>query len=136
MIPPKKEHREHESSHTNEAIAHAHHPYKEYGLVWAILMVLLLVTVGAAHLNTHEPWSFLIALTIAVIKAVLVILFFMHVKDASRVTWVFCGCSFLWLGIMLVLTFGDYITRSSTPNRLAPEPEASSTRTHLVTEVH
>ena len=58
-----------------------------------------------------EPWSFLIALFIAVVKAVLVILFFMHVKDASRVTWLFCGCSFLWLIIMLVLTFGDYLTR-------------------------
>ncbi len=50
------------------------------------------------------------ALAIAVVKALLVILFFMHLKDASRVAWVFCGCSFVWLGIMVVMTFQDYVT--------------------------
>jgi cytochrome c oxidase subunit 4 len=52
-----------------------------------------------------------VALVIAIIKAVLVILFFMHVKDASRITWIFCISAFLWLVIMLALTFGDYMTR-------------------------
>jgi cytochrome c oxidase subunit 4 len=84
-------------------------------MVFIALMVLLVVTVLATLLPTKEPWSFLIALFIAVIKAVLVILFFMHVKDASRVTWIFCSCSFLWLAIMLILTFGDYMTRVKVP---------------------
>ena len=101
----------HEPSRTSEAILHEQHPYRTYFMVFGALLVLLLVTVLATFLPTKEPWSFLIALFIAVIKAVLVILFFMHVKDASRVTWLFCGCSFLWLAIMLVLTFGDYMTR-------------------------
>src|ERR1700759_3726557 len=118
MTPPKKEHHEEESSHTSDAIVHAHHPVREYFLVWAILMVLLVVTVGAAHFHTGEPWSFLIALAIAVVKALLVILFFMHVKDASRVTWFFCGCSFVWLGLMLVLTFQDYVTRPKGTERM------------------
>ena len=100
-----------EPSRTSEAILHEQHPYRTYFMVFGALLVLLLVTVLATFLPTKEPWSFLIALFIAVIKAVLVILFFMHVKDASRVTWLFCGCSFLWLAIMLVLTFGDYMTR-------------------------
>ncbi len=106
-----------EPSRTTEAIVHGdshgghHNPFKEYFMVYAALLILLVVTYGATYLPTSEPWSFLIALLIAVIKAVLVILFFMHVKDASRVTWLFCGCSFLWLVIMLVLTFSDYMTR-------------------------
>ena len=98
-------------SHTTEAIVHEHHPVRTYLVVFGSLAVLLIITVLATLLPTSEPWSFLIALFIAVIKATLVILFFMHVKDASRVTWLFCGCSFLWLVIMLALTFGDYMTR-------------------------
>ena len=100
-----------EPSHTTTSILDPHHPFRTYFMVFAALMILLIVTVLATLLPTREPWSFLIALVIAVIKAVLVILFFMHVKDASRVTWLFCGCSFLWLAIMLILTFGDYMTR-------------------------
>jgi cytochrome c oxidase subunit 4 len=128
-------HTSHEPSHTADALAHQKHPYRDYLIVWAILMVLLIATVAASYLPTTEPWSFLIALVIAVIKAVLVILFFMHVKDASRVTWVFCAAGFLWLAIMFVLTFGDYLTRvhvggstssaqSDTPNLVMPSEGA------------
>ena len=129
-------HHEAEASHTTDAFHGQHNPYKEYGIIWGILMILLFATVGASYLPTGEPWSFLIALAIAVAKAVLVILFFMHVKDASRVTWVFCGCSFIWLGIMLALTFGDYLTRApgergSTPiEGAAPVPPAHVEGTH------
>src|SRR4051794_16269986 len=100
-----------EPSRTSEAIVHEHNPIRMYLMVFGALLVLLLATVLASLLPTSEPWSFLIALAIAVVKATLVILFFMHVKDASRVTWLFCGCSFLWLVIMLALTFSDYMTR-------------------------
>ena len=100
-----------EPSHTTESIVHEHNPIISYGIVFVALAVLLIITVLASLLPTTEPWSFLIALFIAVIKAMLVILFFMHVKDASRVTWLFCGCAFVWLVIMLALTFGDYMSR-------------------------
>jgi cytochrome c oxidase subunit 4 len=129
-------HHEDESSHTTDAFHTGHNPYWEYGKVWIALIVLLLATVGASYLPTGEPWSFLIALAIAVAKAVLVILFFMHVKDASRVTWVFCGSSFIWLGIMLALTFGDYLTRApgergaTTIEGGAPTPPAHIEGTH------
>jgi len=52
-----------------------------------------------------------IALLIATIKAVLVILFFMHVIHSTRLTWVVVIASFLWLGVLFVLTFADYLTR-------------------------
>src|SRR5437660_9630052 len=92
-------------SHTTEAILHDPHHVRTYLMVFGALGVLLIVTVLATLLPTSEPWSFLIALIIAVIKAVLVILFFMHVKDASRSTWLSCGCSSLWLAIMLLRRF-------------------------------
>jgi len=124
----------HEPSRTTEAIVHEHHPYRTYFMVFGALLVLLLVTVLATYLPTREPWSFLIALIIAVIKAVLVILFFMHVKDASRVTWLFCGCSFLWLAIMLVLTFGDYMTRVKVQGATAAAQAEHSPAGQVLTE--
>jgi len=122
-----------EPSHTTEAIVHNPNPYRTYFMVFGALMVLLIVTVLATLLPTKEPWSFLIALFIAVIKAVLVILFFMHVKDASRVTWLFCGCSFLWLAIMLVLTFGDYMTRVKVQGASAASQSEQSVAGQVVT---
>jgi cytochrome c oxidase subunit 4 len=54
----------------------------------------------------------IVALTIATFKAALVILFFMHVKYSSRLTWAVVVGSVFWLGILLVLTFSDYLTRA------------------------
>jgi len=51
------------------------------------------------------------ALTIAVVKMLLVILFFMHVRYSSRLTWIFVAAGFIWLLIMLDLTLSDYLTR-------------------------
>jgi cytochrome c oxidase subunit IV len=53
-----------------------------------------------------------IALIIATIKAVLVILFFMHVIHSTRLTWVIVVASFLWLATLFVLVFADYLTRA------------------------
>jgi cytochrome c oxidase subunit 4 len=86
-----------------------------YRLVFAALMVLLVVTVAAAFV----PLGFLnmpVAMLIASVKAVLVILFFMHVKFASRLTKVFVAATFLWLAILFVMTFGDYLSRDWSPN--------------------
>jgi cytochrome c oxidase subunit 4 len=52
-----------------------------------------------------------VALTIAVIKATLVVLYFMHVRYSSKLTWVFVGAGFFWLAIMVALTLSDYMTR-------------------------
>ena len=51
-------------------------------------------------------------LAIAVFKATLVVLFFMHVKYSSRLTWAVVLGGVFWLGILLVLTMSDYLTRS------------------------
>ena len=58
------------------------------------------------------PLNIVVALTIAVFKATLVVLFFMHVKYSTRLTWAVVLGSVFWLGILLVLTFSDYLTRA------------------------
>jgi cytochrome c oxidase subunit IV len=91
-----------------------------YTLIFIALMVLLVATVWVATL----PWdkwdmvraSVIIALLIAVVKATLVVLFFMHVKLANRLTQVFVVAAFIWLGIMFVFSFTDYLTRGWLPN--------------------
>jgi cytochrome c oxidase subunit 4 len=62
-------------------------------------------TIDLGSMNTP------IALFIAVVKATLVILFFMHVIHSTRLTWVVVIGAFLWLGVLFVLTFADYLTR-------------------------
>ena len=57
------------------------------------------------------PLNTIAALGIAVFKATLVVLFFMHVRYSSRLTWAVVIGSVFWLGILLALTMADYLTR-------------------------
>ncbi|MGC8785371.1 MAG: cytochrome C oxidase subunit IV family protein [Armatimonadota bacterium] len=91
-------------------------PIKVYLLVYAALLVLLVATVGAAYLPGHHTLlNNVIALTIAVVKAVLVMLYFMHVRYSTRLTWLWASAGFFWLVIMFILTLGDYFTRHWVP---------------------
>jgi cytochrome c oxidase subunit 4 len=81
-----------------------------YFLIYAALIVLALTTTGVAYLPLGE-WHTVAALTIAVIKALLVLLFFMHLLFSPRLTWLVAAAGVFWLGIMLTLTFSDYLTR-------------------------
>ncbi len=83
-----------------------------YFLIFGALMVLTVVTVVAANFDLgSEAVNTSIALAIAVAKAVLVILYFMHVRYSPRLTWVVIAGGFLWLFIMIALTMSDYLTR-------------------------
>jgi cytochrome c oxidase subunit 4 len=92
-----------------------HIPMSTYVMVFAALMVGLVVTVIAAFINLG-PFNMPVAMLIATVKALLVILYFMHVKFASRLTKVFVAASFLWLAILFIMTFGDYVSRDWMPN--------------------
>ena len=85
-------------------------PVRTYLLVFASLMVLTFLTVAASRYDFGEG-NTIVALAIAVLKATLVILFFMHVIHSTRLTWVVIISSFVWLGVLFVLTFADYLTR-------------------------
>ena len=73
-------------------------------------MVCTVLTVFAAFINLGDL-NFPVALTIAVFKATLVVLFFMHVKYGSSLTKLIVGTAFFFLGIMLTLTLSDYLSR-------------------------
>jgi len=83
---------------------------KIYYGVFATLVILLAATVGIAYIHLGEL-NIIAALTIASIKATLIILYFMHVRYSSRLLWIFVGAGFFWLGIMFALTFSDFLTR-------------------------
>ena len=85
-------------------------PKSTYFTIFGALMVCTVLTVLAAFINLGDL-NFPVALTIAVFKATLVVLFFMHVKYSTRLTWVVVLGSIFWLGILFVLTMGDYLTR-------------------------
>jgi hypothetical protein len=42
-------------------------------------------------------------------------LVFMHLRHSTKLTWVISGAGFIWLSIMIVFTFADYLSRSSIP---------------------
>jgi len=83
-----------------------------YYLVFATLIVLTLLTVGLSRVEMAESLHTLIGLTIAVAKASLVILVFMHLFYSTRLTWVVALSGLLWLGILITYTMTDYLTRN------------------------
>jgi cytochrome c oxidase subunit 4 len=99
------------TTETHEHTPHIHiTPLSTYLLVFFALALGTILTWAAAQVDLgwlNTP----IALVIATIKAVLVILFFMHVIHSTRLTWVVVIGAFLWLGVLFVLTFADYLTR-------------------------
>ena len=82
-----------------------------YYLIFAALMAGTAMTVAVAFLDLGA-FNTVAALTIAVVKATLVVLFFMHVRYGTRLTWAVVFGSVFWLGILLALTFSDYLTRA------------------------
>ncbi|HTN72437.1 MAG TPA: cytochrome C oxidase subunit IV family protein [Methylomirabilota bacterium] len=82
-----------------------------YASVFVALVALTLITTGVAFIDLGGDLNSVVALVIAVAKALLVILFFMHARTSSRLTWVFIGAGFFWLAIMMALTFSDFLTR-------------------------
>jgi len=91
---------------------------KIYFLVFGALIVLTLVTWLVAQVDLG--WANdVVALTIAVTKAMLVLLFFMHVRYSTRMTILTATAGFFWLAILIGLTLSDYLTRHSS---LLPVP--------------
>ena len=85
-------------------------PKRIYFIIFGVLMLCTAITVQVAFFDLG-PLNTIVALGIAVLKATLVVLFFMHVKYGTRLTWAVIAGSVFWLGILLVLTMGDYLTR-------------------------
>ena len=85
-------------------------PKSTYYAIFGALMVLTAVTVAVAFVNLGRL-NFPVAIGIAIFKATLVVLFFMHVKYSSRLTKMVVGMAFFFLGCLLFLTLTDYMSR-------------------------
>jgi cytochrome c oxidase subunit 4 len=81
-----------------------------YVYVFLALVVGTILTVAAARVD-FGLFNNIVMLTIACTKALLVVLFFMHVRWSSRLTWVVAGSGFFWLLIMFSITMSDYMSR-------------------------
>jgi len=90
-----------------------HHvvPLKVYFTIFGLLMLGTALTVQAAFIDMGA-FNTPAALAIAIGKATVVVLYFMHVKYSSRMTWIVVIGSVFWLSLLLVITMIDYLTRS------------------------
>ncbi|HEV2063540.1 MAG TPA: cytochrome C oxidase subunit IV family protein [Thermoanaerobaculia bacterium] len=97
-----------------EGQTQAHPTLKTYFTIFAALMVLTGLTVWASfqHLGI---WNTPMALGIAVAKATLVALFFMHLRYSPKLTSLVIASSLLWLVILFAITMSDYVSRSWLP---------------------
>lgn len=89
---------------------------KVYFVIFGVLIVGTALTVLAAQQDLDHYFTganTVLALTIAVVKATFVVLYFMHVRYSSRLIWVIVVAGIFWLGIMFALTVSDYLTRPS-----------------------
>ena len=81
--------------------------------IWITLMCLTVITATVSFIDLG-PFNTIVALAIATFKALLVVLFFMHVKYSSeRLTKVVIVSSVFWLVILLLLSLADYSTRGN-----------------------
>ena len=87
---------------------------KVYYAVFAALLVFTYVTVAVAKVDLGR-FNTIVALTIAVTKAVLVVLFFMHVRYSTRLTKLVVVGGFVWLALLIGLTMADVVTRGWIP---------------------
>ena len=85
-------------------------PKSMYYAVFAALMVGTVLTVAVAFVDLGV-FNNILMLGIAMTKAMLVILFFMHVRWSTRLTWLVVASGFFWLLIMFGITMSDYLTR-------------------------
>ena len=87
---------------------------RTYLWVFAVLIALTVITTLVSYVDLGR-FSVIAALAIAVVKMLLVALFFMHVRYSTRLTQLVVGGGLLWLGILFLLTMSDYVTRGWLP---------------------
>jgi len=90
-------------------------PVKTYVGVFVALICLTALTTGAAYIDMGR-FNTVVALAIAVVKMMLVVLFFMHLKYSSGMTRIVVIAGIFWLGLLISLTLADELTRHWTPN--------------------
>jgi cytochrome c oxidase subunit IV len=85
-------------------------PIKTYMIVLIALLVLTATTCAVSFIDMGKM-NAVVAVAIAFAKASLVALIFMHLRYSRRLMWVVAAAGLFWLGILIALTMGDYLTR-------------------------
>ena len=104
-----------ERSHTKQSTGHGEEPDhpgpKVYVIIWLALMICTAITVGAAflELGIFNP---IVALAIAVFKAVIVVLFFMHIRYSSKLVKFTVAAGFFTFLVLITMTLSDYMSRA------------------------
>ena len=93
---------------------HIVHP-RVYVVIFLALLLGTGVTAWVAFFDFPGPLNAVVALTIAVIKATLVILYFMHVRYSPRLIALIIAAALFWMAILFALTISDYSTRAWLP---------------------
>jgi cytochrome c oxidase subunit IV len=87
---------------------------KVYVRTCLALLVLLALTWAVAYVDLG-PFNLIVALAVAIAKAIVIALFFMHIKGSSRILHFAAVAGIIWLLFLISLTLGDYITRGWVP---------------------
>jgi cytochrome c oxidase subunit 4 len=85
-------------------------PIWGYATIFLALLALTFTTVYAAFIDLG-PLNNVVALTIAMVKTLLVVLYFMHVRYSTRLTALTIAGGFFWLLILIGITMSDYASR-------------------------
>jgi cytochrome c oxidase subunit 4 len=85
-------------------------PIKVYAIIFIVLLILTATTCAVSFINLGRL-NAIVALVIAFGKALLVALFFMHLRYSLRLMQVVVASGLFWLGIMIALTMSDFLTR-------------------------
>ncbi len=85
-------------------------PVKVYVAVFATLLIMTAATTAISGIDLG-PWNTVVALGIAVFKASLVVLFFMHARYSPRLTHMVILAGIFWLALLLLITFSDFASR-------------------------
>jgi len=102
---------EHAQVHAHAHEGNGHHSHRSlYLKIFGVLMVLLVLTMVAAFLPLGQL-NVVVALAIAMIKAALILMFFMHFRDSDHLTWLVGAATVAWFLILIALTFQDYLSR-------------------------
>jgi cytochrome c oxidase subunit IV len=88
-----------------------------YIVIDVILVILTLVTIGVSFLPASGAVHLASGMAIALVKASLVVLFFMHALGSPAQTRAVIVVSVFWLVVVfMALTLSDYLTRGMIPN--------------------
>ena len=108
---------------------------KIYVVIFLDLMMGTALTVWAGLQDFPGQLNVIIALTIAVTKATLVVLYFMHVRYSSRLVWIVFASALFWLAILFALTLSDYWTRNWFNSQLDTISSPSRQLNHRTSDI-